>query len=109
MSVKSSPPGSSQPMMKNAATAPLVYFDSVPSYGFCNGSISIELATAVILSKADGGTTTDLMCTAHLRCSPLAAKLLLDTLTAAITMMETQLKMQQEQLRPDSVDDYRPN
>jgi hypothetical protein len=106
MSLKS-PPSSSAPMLKNVATAPLVYFDNVPAFGTCNGSITVELATQALIPKPDGTCITDLMCTAHLRCSPMAAKILIASLTNAIEMMEKQMEAQREQER-ESQSDYLP-
>jgi len=96
-------------MLKNVATAPLIYFDSAPVHGICNGSVSIELATQAILPKSDGGVITDMMCTAHLRCTPFAAKILIDALTNALNMMEAQAELQREQSRESVTDNPLPN
>ncbi len=56
-----------------AENAPFIYFDGVVTFGMNKGAVQIELAANVINPTAEGGTTTGLVITAHLRCSPAAA------------------------------------
>lgn len=92
MSVKSPAPSSSVPMMKNPATAPLIYFDNVPVFGVFAGNIEIELAARLLMPKADGSVFADMGCMAHLRCSPGAAIALVDALTKALDMHKQQFE-----------------
>lgn len=82
---KSSSPAQA-PLLKNAALASVVYFDSVPVYGAMAGNIEIELASRMLMPKADGGVGIDMTCTAHLRCPILAAVALRDALDKALSM-----------------------
>ena len=95
MSIKVKSPAGPAPLLKNAATAPVVYFDGVPVYGCFAGNIEIELANRLLMPKPDGTVGTDMGCAAHLRCSPTAAAQLVDALTKALDM----LSKQQEQAR----------
>ena len=66
---------------------PIVYFDHVPCYGVTNGSIQLELAASVLKPNADGKTKSVLIGTAHLRCSPLAARHLRDAIDRLLATM----------------------
>src|SRR6202030_4853448 len=96
MSIKGKPVSGLPPLLKNAATAPFVYFDSVPLLGTFSGNIEIELAGRMLMPKSDGSVVADMACTAHLRCSPNAAVLLVDALTKALDMHSKH----QEQAQP---------
>ena len=88
MSTKPKPGTSAAPpVLKNTAAAPLVYFDGVPVYGVSAGNVQLELA-ARMLSPGHGVVNVDLICTAHLRCSPQAAVELIDSLQKALKMIE---------------------
>ena len=76
-----------QPMMKNAAAAPVIYFDGAPVHGTLAGNIEVELASRFLMPKADGNVACDMMCVAHLRCSPVAAQSLIDALSHALSML----------------------
>jgi hypothetical protein len=78
------------PLLKNAAAAPLVFFDGVPVFGTFSGNIEIELAARMLMPKPDGSVLADMACTAHLRCSPAAAVMLIDALTKALDMLSKQ-------------------
>lgn len=95
MSLK--PPMASVPMLKNAATAPLVYFDAAPVRGSFNGNVEVELTTRYMQPKADGGVAVDMVCVAHLRCTPQAADLLIESLQNALQIYREQIS------RPDGV------
>lgn len=87
------PKGSSSaplPLLKNAAGAPMVYFDNVPVCGAFCGHIEVELSARMLLPKADGSVTVDMACTGHLRCSPQAAAALRDSLNKALDLLTQQ-------------------
>jgi len=65
--------------------APFVYFDGVVSYGMHAGVLQLELAANTILPEGTG-TRTDVLITAHLRCSPIAALGLRDTINRMLEM-----------------------
>ncbi len=89
MSIKGKPTQSApQPLLKNTAAAPVVYFDSVPAVGIFAGNFEMELACRVLLPSRDGvNVTSDLVCQAHLRCSPAAARLLVETASRLLASM----------------------
>lgn len=97
MSIKGKPAGPA-PLLKNAATAPFVYFDGVPLYGTFSGNIEVELAARMLMPKADGSVIADMACTGHLRCSPQGAVMLVDALTKALDMLAKQQSEQSELL-----------
>jgi hypothetical protein len=97
MSVKPTTPSS--PLMKNAASAPMVYFDNVPVFGVFAGNLEVELAARMLMPKADGNVFADMACTAHLRCSPGAAIALVDALTKALDMHKAQHERPSDLLR----------
>ena len=86
MSIKGKPVSASPPLLKNAASAPLVYFDNAPVFGTFSGNIEIELASRMLMPKPDGTVAIEMACTAHLRCSPQAAAALVDGLSKALAM-----------------------
>ena len=93
MSIKGKPPSSAPaplPLLKNAGAAPLVYFDTVPVFGNFAGNIEIELAARMLMPKPDGSVLADMACTAHLRCSPNAAQMLIEALTKTLDMLAKQ-------------------
>jgi hypothetical protein len=86
MSIKGKPTSGTTPLLRNAATAPMVYFDNAPVFGSFSGNIEIELAARMLMPKPDGTVTADMGCTAHLRCSPQAATILIEALQKALSM-----------------------
>jgi hypothetical protein len=70
------------------ASAPLVYFDIVGAYGTMNGSIELELATRILVPKADGATEVKFISSGRLRCTATAAANLRNGLDAALKMLE---------------------
>lgn len=102
MSLKSPSPASSVPMMKNAATAPLIYFDSAPVRGSFKANIEIELAARYLMPKPDGSVTAEMVCVAHLRCSPQSAAHLIDSLQNAVEIS----KQSQDMLPDPALGDY---
>jgi hypothetical protein len=93
MSLKSPPPASSGPLMKNAANAPLIYFDNAPVRGSVNGGIEVELTARYLAPKADGNVAVEIACVAHLRCTPQSAALLIDSLKHAIELAKQQQEL----------------
>lgn len=72
------------PLIKNAATAPVVFFDNAPMFGAFSGNVEVELTTRILVPKSDGVTIGgDAVCVAHLRCSPAGALALADALMKA--------------------------
>jgi hypothetical protein len=81
----------SAPLLKNASAAPVIYFDNIPVYGAFAGHIEVEIAARVLMPRADGKTvSTDMVCVAHLRCSPQAAAILADALQKGLAMLAKQ-------------------
>jgi hypothetical protein len=70
------------------SAAPIVYWDGVGTFGTHHGIIQIEVAAGTILPTPDGGTRTEFVVTAHLRCSLNAALTLKDAIEKAIEMMK---------------------
>jgi hypothetical protein len=87
MSLKVKSPPAPPPMLKNTATAPILYFDGVPTYGIFAGNLEIDLAARVLVPKSDGNIGGDMICVAHLRCSRQAATMLRDTLNNVLEML----------------------
>lgn len=88
MSLKSARPAAPPPLLKNASSAPFVYFDNAPLYGIAGMGIEVELTAASIVPKADGTVSRESVCVAHLRCGPDAAIALVDSLQKAIVMYQ---------------------
>jgi hypothetical protein len=86
MSHESGPKGPSINIAAGSSEqAPFVYFDGVLTYGMIAGVVQLELAANIVL-PASRGTRTDLVITAHLRCSPGAALSLRDTINRMLEM-----------------------
>jgi hypothetical protein len=77
--------------------APFVYFDGVLTYGVRFGAIQVELGAHLIVPIEGGGTRTDIVMIAHLRCSPHAATDLRDNLTKALEMLAKSQEGPQQQ------------
>ena len=77
------------PTIKIAASsseqAPFVYFDGVPTYGVHAGVLQLELGANTVMPEGTG-TRTDVLITAHLRCSPQAALNLRDAINRILEM-----------------------
>ena len=86
MSIKGKPASGPPPLLKNAASAPFIYFDNAPVFGTFSGNIEIELAARMLMPKPDQTVAVEMACTAHLRCSPQAAAALLDGISKALAM-----------------------
>lgn len=77
------------PPVTDLSLAPFVYFDVVPTYGTMNGAIQVELAARIIHPTTDGSPpVVSFIGTAHLRCSPVAAQELANTLQKAVEMFQ---------------------
>jgi hypothetical protein len=67
--------------------APIVYFDGASCFGHHNGMIQVELAANLLL-PVGAAVRVDVVQTAHLRCSPAAARALREALDKALAMYE---------------------
>lgn len=76
------------PPYRNAEAAPFIYFDFAPTFGVMGGAIQVELAARTLIPTETGGALAEIISTAHLRCSPVAARGLLEALTKALEMAE---------------------
>jgi hypothetical protein len=77
---------------QSVPTAPIVYFDQVPAHGTVGGAIEVDLAIRALNAIADGSVDIAMITSGRLRCSPGAAKQLIDALTSALKMFERQLQ-----------------
>jgi hypothetical protein len=73
----------SVPTYKNIDTAPVIYFDIVPTYGVMNGAVQIELAARTLTPDGDS-VAVEFVCVARLRCSPTAAGYLRNAIDKAM-------------------------
>jgi hypothetical protein len=64
--------------------APFVYFDGVVTHGVNHGVIQLELAAKIVVPDGKGGATTEVVVTAHVRCSPDAATVLKQAIDHAL-------------------------
>jgi hypothetical protein len=83
-------PPSAGPTALGAEYAPFIYFDGTLTMGVNFGAIQIELAANIIVPDAvsSTGVRTDVVMTAHLRCSPNAANDLISALQKALEMVK---------------------
>jgi hypothetical protein len=81
---RSAPP----PTVKDAHSAPFIYFDLAPSFGVMAGAIEIELVARILIPGLDPQPTAEVVATAHLRCSPTAAASLRDALDKALELFK---------------------
>ena len=68
--------------------APLIYFDIVGAYGTMSGAVEIELATRILIPRANGSTEIKFISSGRLRCSAAAAANLRQGLDAVLKMLE---------------------
>ena len=73
--------------------APFIYLDGVATYGVNGGVVQLELAANTIMPEG-GGTRTDVLITAHLRCSPSAAIGLRAAINRALEMTGVDQKIE---------------
>jgi hypothetical protein len=71
-----------------SSAAPFIYFDGVSCHGALHGVIEIELAARMMAPTPDGGVHSFFGPVARLRCSPVAAAALLDSIEKAVKMAE---------------------
>ena len=71
----------------SAEQAPFIYFDGVLCFGQHQGTIQIELGANVPV-PAGTGVRVNVLQTAHIRCSLLAALSLRDALNKALALIE---------------------
>lgn len=82
-------PAQATPVYVNGTDAPFIYFDVVPTFGVMGGAVQVECAARTMLPAGpDGVIHTEVLCTAHIRCSPLAAADLITALQKALQMLE---------------------
>jgi hypothetical protein len=67
-----------------------VYFDQVPAHGTVGGAIEAELAIRGLNLNFEGNVR--FITSGRLRCSPAAAKKLIEALSAALELFERQLQ-----------------
>lgn len=81
--------GKAVPPYEDVTSAPVVYFDLAAANGIFSGAVQIELAHR-ILAPVPG--TNDVIVkfatSGRLRCSPNAARALIDALNGALAMLE---------------------
>ena len=73
--------------------APFIYCDGVALYGINGGIIQLELAANSIMPEG-AGTRTDVLITAHLRCSQAAAIGIRDAIDKALALPAQQMAME---------------
>jgi|EndMetStandDraft_8_1072994.scaffolds.fasta_scaffold04926_5 hypothetical protein len=72
--------------------APFVYFDGVITHGVNHGVIQLELAARTVVPDGKGGATSEVVMTAHLRCSVDAAASLRQALDHALLLAKQRQK-----------------
>jgi hypothetical protein len=70
----------------DAPSAPIIYFDGVPTLGFNNGIVNLMLAVGLILPTKDGQVLARSVAVAHLRCNAAAALQLRDSIDKALLL-----------------------
>ena len=69
------------------ATAPFIYWDGVAAMGINNGAIELELCSRTMIpTPPSHETRVEIIITAHLRCSPAAARLLREAIDKVLNM-----------------------
>lgn len=77
-------------LIKNAATAPVIFVDSAPTYGALNDVVEITLAARLLMPRSDGQVAVELAAQAHLRCSVAGALALRQAIDSALDMVSKQ-------------------
>lgn len=77
-------------VIKNASTAPVVYFDGAPVYGHWQGNVEVTLTARSVGLKSDNTVSIDCAAVAQLRCCAQAAANLRDALDKALAMLSSQ-------------------
>jgi alkylation response protein AidB-like acyl-CoA dehydrogenase len=78
-------------VMKNAVSAPMIYFDQAPTLGAMHGVIELDLAARVLTPDSGGNVSVDVACVAHLRCSIEAAVGLRAAIDKALAMANVRI------------------
>jgi hypothetical protein len=74
-------------IVSDASRASVIYFDAVPTFGLNNdGIVNLMLAVYLILPTSDGGTLTEPVVAAHLRCNIAAAMHLRNAIDKVLLM-----------------------
>lgn len=76
-----------KPSLKNATTAPVIYFDAAPALGQANGVASILISAMMLTPMSDGQVAAEHACIAHLRGASQAIRNLRDACDKAIEML----------------------
>ncbi len=76
------------PPYKGSDAAPFIYFDFAPFFGVLCGMIQVELAARALV-PGNPSVGLENVATGHLRCSPAAARDLMNTLEQALKMLES--------------------
>lgn len=92
------------PLMKNTATAPMIYFDGAPTLGLSNSVVEIDLSARVMNLYQGDRVTTDTLCVAHLKCSIEAAVQLRTAINKALAMA----KYEEADVLPEDDDEPSP-
>ena len=79
-------PPAATPLLKNAANAPVIFFDGVPVCGMINGIVELELAVRLLMPRSDGSVYVDMSCVAHLRCNANSAMQLREVIDKALAL-----------------------
>jgi hypothetical protein len=80
--------GAPPPAVAGGPSAPFIYFDLAPTYGVMAGAIEIELVARILIPSAESQPKAEIVTTAHLRCSPVAAAGLRDAVDKALEMFK---------------------
>lgn len=103
MSTKPKGSAAPAPLIKNMAAAPFIYFDNAPLYGATYaGCIEVELSSRALSPKDEGRVVAEMICVAHLRCTPEAALALADALQKAVEMNNKRIADQLAMARENS-------
>ena len=70
----------------DAPSAPIIYFDGVPTLGFNNGIVNLMLAVGLILPTKGGQVLGQSVAVAHLRCNAAAALQLRDSIDRVLLL-----------------------
>lgn len=80
--------------VKNAAAAPVLFFDNAPAYGSMAGLVEVELTARVLTPRTDGSVAIEHIAVGHLRGNVQAAAALRAALDQAIEMANAPQKLQ---------------
>jgi hypothetical protein len=94
-----SPNPKTSPVVKGAATAPMIYFDNAPTLGLMSNIVEIDLAARVLVLQNDGSVSSDMVCIGHLRCG-------VDAALSLKVALERALDMAKAKGEPKPEDDY---